>query len=236
MSGKRKARPPFRSTLSVIPSFLNEFLPHYRRNLGRNRRTMRCTPGQQHLWTYGVHISLNANEAARPDSAEFNVAVRRAVPESEARRPAPARHPQFPTRQSAATPPLNQPRPPTQPSTAAPGEEDNAIHPPIDWANELNRAARESSSAAAAPQPREFGAPHTAPVPAKPPEFGWSHSRTHRVETGPGGLAIHFGDNCVIAFTPVPFPICTVGRKEANGELFKHMRDPPQPGDWKDLP
>ncbi len=158
------------------------------------------------------------------------------VPESEARRPAPARHPQFPTRQSAATPPLNQPRPPTQPSTAAPGEEDNAIHPPIDWANELNRAARESSSAAAAPQPREFGAPHTAPVPAKPPEFGWSHSRTHRVETGPGGLAIHFGDNCVIAFTPVPFPICTVGRKEANGELFKHMRDPPQPGDWKDLP
>ena len=158
------------------------------------------------------------------------------MPESTARKPAPARRSQPLVRQGVATPPLNQPRPGSQPSAAAPGEEDNAIHPPIDWANELNRAARESSSAAAAPQPREFGAPHTAPVPAKPPEFGWSHSRTHRVETGPGGLAIHFGDNCVIAFTPVPFPICTVGRKEANGELFKHMRDPPQPGDWKDLP
>jgi hypothetical protein len=158
------------------------------------------------------------------------------VPESAGRKPAPARHSQSPTRQSAATPPVNQPRPQSQPSTAAPGEEDNAIHPPIDWANELDRAARESSFAAAAPQPREFGAPHIAPAPPKPPEFGWSHSRTHRVEKGPGGLAIHFGDNCVIAFTPVPFPICTVGRKEANGELFKHMRDPPQPGDGKDLP
>jgi hypothetical protein len=158
------------------------------------------------------------------------------VPESAARRPVPARHSQSLTQQSAAMPPLSQPRPLSQPSTTAPAEEDNAIHPPIDWANELNRAARESSSAAAAPQPREFGAPHIPPTPAKPPEFGWSRSRIHRVETAPGGLAVHLGDNCVIAFTPVPFPICTVGRKEANGELFKHMRDPPQPGDGKDLP
>jgi hypothetical protein len=150
------------------------------------------------------------------------------VPDNVARRPAPARSAQPLVRQGAATRPLS------QPSQAIPGEEDNAIHPPIDWANELDRAARESASAAAAPRPREFGVPHIAPAPPKPPEFGWSHSRTHRVETGPGGLAVHFGDNCVISFTPVPFPICTVGRNEANGDLFKHMRDPPQPGDWKD--
>jgi hypothetical protein len=158
------------------------------------------------------------------------------MPESVARRPAPAARSQ-PVRQSVATPALNQPRPLSQPSAAAPAEEDNAIHPPVDWANELNRTAREVASGTSAPQPRVFGAPHVAPAPpAKAPEFGWSYSRTHRVETGPGGTAVHLGDHCVIAFTPLPFPVCKLGKKEANGDLFKHMRDPPQPGDWKDPP
>jgi hypothetical protein len=153
------------------------------------------------------------------------------VPESEIRRPAPARRSQPPVRQRAAAPPMS------QSGAAAPGEEDNAIHPPIDWANELNRTARESASSASAPHPREFGAPHVAPTPpAKPPEFGWSRSRTHRLETSPGGTAVHLGDHCVITFTPLPFPVCTAGKKEANGDLFKHMRDPSQPGDWKDPP
>jgi hypothetical protein len=124
-----------------------------------------------------------------------------------------------------------------QPGAGAAVEEDNAIHPPIDWANELNRTARESASGASAPHPREFGAPHVAPAPpAKPPEFGWSRSRTHRLERSPGGTAVHLGDHCVITFTPLPFPVCTAGKKEANGDLFKHMRDPPQLGDWKDAP
>jgi hypothetical protein len=157
------------------------------------------------------------------------------VPENVARRPAPARRAQPVVRQGAATRPSNQPRPLSQPSAAVPGDEDNALHPPIDWANELARTARESASRASDPQPRVFGAPHIAPTPAaKPPEFGWAHSRTHRVETGPGGMAVHLGDRCVIAFTPLPFPVCALGKKEANGDLFKHMRDPPQPGDWKD--
>jgi hypothetical protein len=158
------------------------------------------------------------------------------VPESVARTPAPARPSQPSVRQSEAIPPLNRRRTLSQPSAAAPGEEDNAIHPPIDWANELNRTAKESASGESAPKPREFGAPHVAPTPrAKPPEFGWSHSRTHRVETGPGGLAaIHLGDHCVISFTPLPIMLCTPGKTEANGDLFKHMNDPPQLGDWKD--
>jgi hypothetical protein len=156
------------------------------------------------------------------------------VPEGAAKRPTQAPRPQPLTRPRAPTPP-NQAPPLSQPSTAARAEEDNAIHPPIDWANELNRTAREAASGESAPKPREFGAPHVAPrPPAKPPEFGWSHSRTHRVETGPGGLAIHLGDHCVIAFTPLPAAVCTPGKTEANGDLFKHMRDPPQPGDWKD--
>jgi hypothetical protein len=130
---------------------------------------------------------------------------------------------------------LNQPRPPQQPSGAAPAEENNAIHPPINWANELNRTARDSASGESAPQPRAFG-PHVAPTPpAKPPEFGWSRSRTHRVDRGPDGTAIHLGDHCVInLFSQMPLAGCSLGKKEANGDLFKHMRDPPQPGDWKD--
>jgi hypothetical protein len=39
-----------------------------------------------------------------------------------------------------------------------------------------------------------------------------------------------------MAFTPLPFPVCRLGKKEANGDLFKHMRDPLQPGDSKDPP
>jgi hypothetical protein len=132
---------------------------------------------------------------------------------------------------------LPQPRTPGQPSAAVPAEEDTAIHPPIDWADELNRAAREVASGATAPQPRAFGAPHVVPAPqAKPPEFGWSHSRTHRLERGPDGTAVHLGDRCVIAFSPLPFPVCRLGKWEANGDLFKHMRDPPQSGDGNGPP
>jgi hypothetical protein len=161
----------------------------------------------------------------------------RDVPESVERTPALARPSQPPVPQRAAVPALNQRRPLSQPSATAPGEEDNAIHPPIDWANELSRTAKESASGEAAPKPREFGAPHVAPAPpAKPPEFGWSHSRTHRVERGPGSVGLHLGDHCLIALSPLPSVVCSPGKKEANGDLFQHMRDPPQPGDWKDPP
>ena len=77
--------------------------------------------------------------------------------------------------------------------------------------------------------------PHIAPAPPKPLEFGWSHSRTHRIEKGPAGMAVHVGDHCVIAATPFPFPICALGKREANGDLFKHMRDSPA-ADGKDPP
>jgi hypothetical protein len=163
------------------------------------------------------------------------------MPESVSRRPAQPPPPPPPPRRSPPTPPVSRPPPRSQPNAPAPGEvpapgkEDNAIHAPINWANELNRTARESASGESAPRPREFGAPHIAPTPpAKPPEFGWSHSRTHRMERGPGSVGIHLGDHCVIALAPLPSVVCSPGKKEANGDLFKHMRDPPQLGDWKD--
>jgi hypothetical protein len=158
-------------------------------------------------------------------------------PESAARNPSAALHSRPLVRQSVPIPALRQPRPLDQQSAAAPAEGDNAIHPPIDWANELSRTARESVSGASTPQPREFGAVHVAPTaPSKRAEFGWSHSRTHRLEAGPGSTDVHWGDHCVIAFTPLPFPVCKLGKKDANGDLFKHMRDPPQPDDSKDPP
>ncbi|MDP8983797.1 MAG: hypothetical protein M3N97_01925 [Pseudomonadota bacterium] len=152
--------------------------------------------------------------------------------------PAPAL-PSQPEQPPAASPP-NRRRPASQPvqaapeAAAAPEEENNAIHPPIDWANELNRAATASASGESAPKPREFG-PHVAPTPTpKPPEFGWSRSRTHRLEKDPGRVSLHVGDHCVIALSPLPSVSCNPGKKQANEDLFKHMHDAPQLGDWKD--
>ncbi len=157
--------------------------------------------------------------------------------ESTARKPAPVPHSQRRGRQSVGILPLAQPPPPSKSIAAATAEENDAIHPPIDWASELARTSREVASSAAAPQPRAFGAPHLAPAPPpKPLEFGWSRPRTRRLEAGANGTAVRLGDNCVIAFTPLPFPMCRLGKEEANGDLFKHMRDPPQFGDWKSPP
>ena len=50
------------------------------------------------------------------------------------------------------------------------------------------------------------------------------------MEKGPGSIGIHVGDHCVISFTPLPSAVCSPGKREANGDLFKHMRDPPQLG------
>ena len=157
------------------------------------------------------------------------------TPQSAPRRPAPLRR-WLPLLPHGGTSPPSIPPQARKPLSAPPrGDEDNAIHPPIDWANELSRTAREAASGASAPPPRVFGAPHITPTPlAKAPEFGWSYSRTHRVETGPNGTAIHLNDRCAIALAPLPFPVCVLGKREANGDLFKHMRDPPEPGESKD--
>lgn len=158
-------------------------------------------------------------------------------PELVARRPAPSPRMQPPVRRSVGLPATLPPRPPSQPNAQPAADEDNAIHPLVDWTKELNRTAREVAADASAPQPRVFGAPHIAPSPqAKPPEFAWPRSRTHRLETGPYGTEVHLGDDCVIAFTPLPFPVCRLGKNAANGDLFKHMRDPAQSDDWQAPP
>jgi hypothetical protein len=126
---------------------------------------------------------------------------------------------------------------PTEPSAANPeaAQENNAIHPPIDWDGELDRAARDAASLVNSPQPREFDFPRPAPPAPKAPEFAWSRTHTHRVDVLPdGGMLVNISSHCAIIINPFPFPICGLGKTPANGDLFEHMRDPAQAGDWND--
>lgn len=113
------------------------------------------------------------------------------------------------------------------PSVRPQDRENNAIHPPTDWATELSRVAKYYVSET--PQkPRDFGFPHSSSAPtSKTPEFGWDYVATHRIEAIPeGGLLLHLNDNCVLILFPLPFAGCGIGKKKVNGDLFEHMRDP----------
>jgi hypothetical protein len=130
-----------------------------------------------------------------------------------------------PRRRDAANP---LPMPPAVPQE----DEDNAIHPPTDWASELSRAARDAASDNLTQRPRDFGFPHPPSAPTKAPQFGWDYTATHRVESIPeGGLLLHLNENCVLVLFPLPFVGCGIGKKKANGDLFEHMHDPAQSGD-----
>jgi hypothetical protein len=115
--------------------------------------------------------------------------------------------------------------------------EDNAIHPPADWAGELRRAAAASALNEFAQKPKDFGFPHSSPAPTKaPPQFGWDHTATRRVESLPeGGLLVHLNDNCVLVLFPLPFAGCGIGKRKANGGLFEHMHEQSEVDELKDF-
>jgi hypothetical protein len=142
------------------------------------------------------------------------------APESPARK--------RPPRSPRSLQPNPTPSTPVEPHPAPPGVVANPNHPPIDWAGELDRAARDAAAAEASRKPLDFGFPHASTTPSsKTPEFGWSYAPTHRVESMPGGgLLINLNDNCVIVISPLPFFVCALGKKPANGDLFKHMHEP----------
>jgi hypothetical protein len=146
------------------------------------------------------------------------------APESPVRKPAP--------RSQQSAPPNATPPSPVELNPAPPSEEGSAIHPPIDWAGELERIARDSTSDESSRKPLNFGFPHASTAPStRPREFAWSYAPTHRIESIPGGgLLVNLNDNCVLVFAPLPFFACALGRKPANGDLFMHMHDPSQPG------
>jgi hypothetical protein len=108
--------------------------------------------------------------------------------------------------------------------------------PKIDWEHESALAARSSVAAAEqeklyrdlsglSPAQRSWiSQNHMEPV---PPGIKWHHAR---VEWTPEGLPIFWvNDNCIIVPLMAFMMFCKIGRIEANGDLFKHMRDPHDP-------
>jgi len=97
----------------------------------------------------------------------------------------------------------------------------------VDWAGEIEtQAAR--SAASQAPSFKDFSFPHAPePASAHATEFAWDRVHTHRVESLPGGgILVHLDDNCVLVFIPLPIAVCGIGKKPANGDLFKDMKAP----------
>jgi hypothetical protein len=149
----------------------------------------------------------------RADSGSFEIVIIAPVspepPHASQRRRAPAARAQ---NQQPAPPPSER--------------QDEAIHAPIDWADELSRAAKDAtrSSAQAA---KDFGFPHLPSGSAGASQFDWDYAATHRVERTPeGGLVVHLNDRCVLVFTPIPFPFCSIGTKKPNADLFNNMSKP----------
>jgi hypothetical protein len=133
-----------------------------------------------------------------------------------------------------APPPLPEQSPPadTAPQLIAPPEHAEARAPPaIDWRRDAEQVARDHALAAEAGRERKDDS-----GPPKPkPEFGWSHSRTHRIEPmESGGFVVWISDQCGVAISGLAMPFCRLGKKPARGDLFEHMNDPPAAGDWKD--
>jgi hypothetical protein len=125
------------------------------------------------------------------------------------------------------------------PPAATPGpnaQENNAIHPPIDWGAELARAAKDASAANPARKFKDFGFPRASSAPSASPEFGWSRARIHRVESLPGGgMLVHLNDNCALVFLPLPFVFCAPGHRPSNGNLFEHMQRQSLAGEGKGM-
>jgi hypothetical protein len=121
-------------------------------------------------------------------------------------------------------------KPLATPSVRPQESENNAIHPPTDWATEMSRVVNDAVSEKFAQKPRDFGFPHSPSAPdSKTPQFEWDYVATHRIEAIPeGGLLLHLNDNCVLILFPLPFAGCGIGKRKANGDLFEHMHDPAQ--------
>lgn len=106
-------------------------------------------------------------------------------------------------------------------------EEDNAIHPAPDWAEELELAAKHAVANQLAQKRHELDFAHAYPTtPTKPPQFAWDYAATHRIEAMPeGGMLVHLGDRCVLVLFPLPLVGCGIGTPRANDDLFEHMHD-----------
>ncbi len=107
----------------------------------------------------------------------------------------------------------------------------------IDWNAQAALTAKEQARSAAAPPPRALDKHGTgtdfdgglAPEQRMPPEFGWDHAHTHRIEAlEGGGSLLWINDRCFIVMAGlIPFPMCGIGKIPVRGDLFDHMHDLP---------
>lgn len=118
-------------------------------------------------------------------------------------------------------------RRPVTPSIGPPSNEDNAIHPAPDWAEELHLAAKHALATALAEKRHESDFAHAFPTPPKkPPQIAWDYAATHPIEALPqGGMLLHLGEHCVLILFPLPLVGCGIGKRPANGDLFEHRHD-----------
>ena len=142
-------------------------------------------------------------------------------------------------------PPLKLPPPaqahvPAQPERLPEPQSQSTPAPKIDWANAAQQAITDELAAQSAEQRKAQGFTGQNPaVPASPeihskPEFGWQRWRLHRVEAlAEGGFVVHLNERCVLVISALLLPACKIGKIPARGDLFEHMDDAPELGDWK---
>jgi hypothetical protein len=109
--------------------------------------------------------------------------------------------------------------------------------PAPDWraqatiaANDVLETQRRKREHPSVLEPHDFSGVTPGSTDSSKPTFGWYHARTHRVEGSPGALVVNVNDRCAIAVLLIfPLPMCKVGKIAAQGNLFEHMYDLPDP-------
>jgi hypothetical protein len=176
-----------------------------------------------HVGLFQLLASERHALAATPERRSVLVFLRDAAKPSEKTRSVPD--------EVAPIAPRGLPQSPAPHSIAPAGREEAPASPTIDWQREAEAIAREHALRAEAGRDQKDD--HS---PAKPqPEFGWSHSRVHRIEPlEQGGLLVWLNDRCAIVISVLAMPICKIGKKPARGDLFEHMDAAATAGDWKE--
>jgi hypothetical protein len=101
---------------------------------------------------------------------------------------------------------------------------------PIDWAREAEIVA--GASLSTKPERRSLGPVYDQTSPRgltsgpQQKQFGWSHSRVHRIEPIEGGGTLFWiNDRCALVMTVMLMPVCKFGKIEARGDLFEDMNN-----------
>lgn len=138
----------------------------------------------------------------------------------------------------AMTKPSIRPQNPLEPLvTSPPVQRSASSSAAIDWAREAELSvSRQIAAAEAARRAAEMFSRKPLDEPLRPvPEFGWLHSAVQPIEALPeGGFIVWLNERCGIFVGIMAMPFCGFGKIPARGDLFEHMTDVPQAGDWKD--